>query len=356
MLLSSPSDRKTIRNASILQEKTGNLQPEVLDIIYREKLFKLFVPEEMGGLNVPLPEAIKLFEEAAFLDGSFGWAVTIGSGGGFFSAYFQPEVSGNLFGPEKAVVAGSGHPSGTALKVDGGYQVSGQWKYCSGANYATIFTATAFIPQPNGEPEMRAFAFDREQVQIIPDWNTFGLKATGSHSIKIENAFVPEEKTFDLSNPNAAFSQPVFQYPFLQFAEASFAAVNAGICRHFMEETKNLLKRNQTAWQKSNPKRYPFLAKKHEAAQTNFRQALTAFHETVTKSWQKLLTGESFTETELQEISQTCKHLVKTSVSTAQELYPYLGLSAASETSVLNQTYRDLHTACQHTLLLDFEG
>ena len=31
-----------------------------------------------------LPEAVRIFEQASFIDGSFGWAVTIGAGGGFY--------------------------------------------------------------------------------------------------------------------------------------------------------------------------------------------------------------------------------------------------------------------------------
>jgi len=344
-----------LRNASLEQEKTGALNPETLNLIYQRKLFKLFVPEKLGGLNLGLPEAVRLFEEAAFTDGSFGWAVTIGAGGGFFSEYLPSEAAQKLFSPANAVVAGSGHPTGIAEKVDGGYQVSGQWKYCSGATYATIFTASCLVKEPGKPDYIKAFTFLPEQVQIIPDWDTFGLKATGSHSIKVEDAFVPEDHTFDLSLPVAGQASLIYHYPFLQFAQASFAAVNLGICRHFLSEVEGIIAAKKEIWEESSPKRYAFMAKKCAAAQTALTETSESFYSILEKSWQALIQKEEFTEGFKEQISWQCKKSVRVAVQCAQTIFPFLGLEAARESTSINQIYRDLHTACQHTLLLDFE-
>lgn len=344
-----------LRNRSFAQEKSGTLQPEILAFIYTQKLFKLFVPENLGGLNAALPQALKLFEQAAFIDGSFGWAVTIGAGGGFFAEYLPPKTAQKLFAPTNAVVAGSGHPTGTATKTDGGYRVSGSWKYCSGANYATIFTASCVVKAPGQPDSIKAFTFLPEQVQVIPDWNTFGLKATGSHSIQIENAFVPEDFTFDLSLPVTEKAGLIFQYPFLQFAQASFATVSLGIARHFLEEVNEIIARKKESWENTDPKRYAFMAKKSAAAKSRLEETSAQFYGIVERSWQTLEEKEEFTEGLLQQITWQCKKTVQVAVHAAQDIFPHLGLEAAKESSVLNQTYRDLHTACQHTLLLDFD-
>lgn len=53
------------------------------------------------------------------------------------------------------------------------------------------------------ESEFRSFTFHPEQVQIEPDWNAFGLKATASHTISVMDAFVADEMTFLLTEPKA---------------------------------------------------------------------------------------------------------------------------------------------------------
>ena len=79
-----PETIQQLRQQAITQEEKGALALETLELIYQEKLFKLFVPEAFGGKLTSLPDSLNIFEQAAYIDGSFGWAVTIGSGGGFF--------------------------------------------------------------------------------------------------------------------------------------------------------------------------------------------------------------------------------------------------------------------------------
>jgi len=79
-----------LQKAALEQERTATISSAALKFIYQHKLFKLFVPEAFGGSMAGLPEAVRIFEQASFIDGSFGWAVTIGAGGGFFSAYLPP--------------------------------------------------------------------------------------------------------------------------------------------------------------------------------------------------------------------------------------------------------------------------
>ena len=109
--------RLRIRELSLTAERNGRLANEVLELICEMRLFKLFVPNAMSGSMTALPEAVRIFEEAAYIDGSFGWLVTIGSGGGYFSGIFDAEVSRRLFTPRNAVVAGSGHPGGKAQSM-----------------------------------------------------------------------------------------------------------------------------------------------------------------------------------------------------------------------------------------------
>ena len=122
-----------------------------------------------------------------------------------------PEVSRRVFAHREAVIAGDGMPTGTARQVEGGYIVNGGWKYCGGSTYATTFTANAVIEPastvqnatdvPNAdqdESHIRSFILNPDQIEILEDWNAFGLRATASHTISTVEAFVPVEMTFSL--------------------------------------------------------------------------------------------------------------------------------------------------------------
>lgn len=343
-----------IRENSLEMERAGSLTQQVLNIIYENGLFKLFVPEEFGGKMMGLPDALKIFEQASRIDGSFGWLVNIGSGGGYFIPSILPTVSQEVFSDKKAVIAGSGFPSGTAERVDGGFVVNGQWKYCSGSTHATVFTANCKVEgsETSSNPEIRSFILLPEQVKIVQDWKAFGLKATASHSIAVENAFVPEEMTFDIFGNRSYYDHPVYQYPFVQFAQTSFTAVSIGICKHFLDEAKQLSQQNKEAWQTSH--RYDFVINKINDMEQLLARSSDDFYKTIAESWKTHARHKQLSKHQQEEISRQCKETTRVALTCAQSILPYLGINAIMEDTPVNQTWRDLHTACQNTLVVPF--
>ncbi len=343
-----------IRETSLQTEQTGKLAPEALSIIIERGWFKLFVPESYGGAMASLPEALKVFEYAAWVDGSFGWLTTIGAGGGYFVAFMQPETAANVFTPVEAVIAGSGMPTGTAIPTDGGYIVNGSWGYCSGSEHATTFTANCIIQNDNGneaEPEICAFAFTPDQVEIVKDWQAFGLKATDSHTIRVKNQFVKRERTFSLLEQTACHNEPLFSYPFLPFAQATFCAISIGIAKHLLEEAQQLAAQKQAAWRVD---RYTFVAELIAQAELDLHHASLNFQQIIEQSWSNHLDQRAFTEDEVADISNCCLQTSRIALSCGQKLLPYMGMSAIMEHEPINQIWRDLQTACQHSLLVPF--
>ena len=346
-----------IREVSLQMENEGGLAPEALQIIIERGWFKLFVPKALGGEMAALPDALKVFEYASWVDGSFGWLTTIGAGGGYFAAFMQPDTAKNVFSPPQAVIAGSGAPTGTAMRTDGGYIVNGKWSFCSGSEHATTFTANCIIENnDSAHPEIRAFAFSPDQVEIVRDWRAFGLKATDSHSIIVKNQFVADEKTFSLADQLALFDEPLFSYPFLPFAQATFCAISIGIAKHFLDEAKSLAEQRLQAWQAARAGRYEFIMNLIGQAEDQLSSASHTFYEIIDHSWNSHMQQQPFTPDEIAEISKVCQQTSRKALACAQNLFPYMGISAIMEHEPINQIWRDLQTACQHSLLVPFEG
>lgn len=367
---------RIIRDQALTIEQEGKLPQQLLQWIYERGLFKLFIPAELQGNMTELPEALKWFEHTSWINGSFGWLVTIGSGGGFFAPFMTPEVAKDAYTRKDAVVAGSGHPSGTAVKVEDGYRVSGRWKFCSGSTYATVFTANCSVkdqPEPDAvvesegistelsvkvtetEPVIRSFVFWPDEVEIVQDWNAFGLKATESHSIVVHDVFVPDERTFSIIEPNGLYDNPIYSYPFLPFAEASFAAVSIGLATHFLEEARNIVERNRTAWENASVNRYDSVSNKINIQNELLTEAVSAFYQAIEQSWNEHTQGKVLTDTDVQEVSFRCKEAGHAALSSANALFPYLGIHAVMEDAPINQIYRDLQTVCHHSLLVKFD-
>lgn len=191
-----------VRAHAVETDRSAELGKEVVGVLKASGFFKLWVPKCHGGLELDLPRTLRIYESAATIDGSLGWAVMIGSGGGLFAAYLEPQAARELFSPADAVVAGSGAPNGRAERVPNGYRASGRWRYASGARYATIFTANCVVtsggspvpvpvPDSQGKPLIRALSFAPANVAVIPTWDATGMRGTGSHDIEVRSLFSP---------------------------------------------------------------------------------------------------------------------------------------------------------------------
>jgi len=118
-------------------EAEGQCPAAALDVLIQQRLFRLWLPRSVGGDELDLMDSLALMEASARVDGSFGWTVMIGSGGGLFGAIIEPESAREMLGPPEAFIAGSGMPHGRAEIADGGCRATGRWRYASGAAHAT---------------------------------------------------------------------------------------------------------------------------------------------------------------------------------------------------------------------------
>ncbi len=60
-----------------------------LEIIQENKLFKCFLPKNLGGLEMNLFRTLDVIEQCAYINGSLGWMIQIGNGGNYFVTNIQ---------------------------------------------------------------------------------------------------------------------------------------------------------------------------------------------------------------------------------------------------------------------------
>src|SRR5690606_8265675 len=126
-------------------ESIGTLTPEQLAIVYDRRWFKLFVPSSLGGLELSLPEGVRLEEGLARIDGSLGWTVTLCAGANLFVGYLDRSVAAPVFADPQVCLGGSGQATGRAVVERDGYRVSGRWRCATGTPHLTHFTANCVL-------------------------------------------------------------------------------------------------------------------------------------------------------------------------------------------------------------------
>jgi len=346
---------KIIRAAVPAAEKAGMLQPAQLELVYEQGWFKFLVPQVYGGLQLSLPDMVRLEESLAWANGSLGWVVTLCAGAGWFGGFLSPDVAPQIFADPHLCLAGSGAATGTATITDRGYIINGRWKYASGVHHATHLTANCVIKQSgetvlndDGTPQILPFIFDRKDVSLISAWKFMGMMGTGSDAYEVRDLFVEKNRCFKIDPDNAVIDGPLYQYPFIQLAEATLAANISGMAVHFTDLCATIFdERPENKHLTAN--RRAVIKQLHEKLTGKLNSVRLEFYSSIDASWQGALMGKA---TQLQQIGESSRKLARIARECVDELYPYCGLQAANPDTEINQVWRDLHTASQHSLLV----
>jgi alkylation response protein AidB-like acyl-CoA dehydrogenase len=166
--------------------------------------FKMAIPRELGGGGADYEEVCAVIRELGRHCGSTALS---------FAMHTHP-VAVNVFkhlrGDEKAtatlrkiaandlVIAGTGAndwlaSSGEMKPVEGGYEVSAHKHFVSGSPGAQVFVTSANYEGEDGTEVMHfAIPFSSEGITRHANWNTLGMRATGSNDVTLERVFVPE--------------------------------------------------------------------------------------------------------------------------------------------------------------------
>jgi len=180
----------------------------------RAGFYRILVPKRYGGYEFGIETFMRVVMTLTRGCPTTGWMYCLGAAHAvavatLFSERCQDEVlaKGEFIAP--ATIA----PTGTAERVEGGWRLTGTWSYCSGAPYATHFIGHTNVPGPDGHPQPMMFIAPRSEWRRLDDWgSTLGLRGSGSHSIQMENGFVPDHYTLDthLSQADVSNGTPGF--------------------------------------------------------------------------------------------------------------------------------------------------
>lgn len=345
-----------IKQQAPASERMGELHPEQLRIIYERNWFNLFVPRSLGGMEMPLPDALRLLELLARADASFGWTVTLCSGANWFAGFLEDNLANALFEDKQVCFAGSGAVSGTATITPTGYSVSGDWNYATGAPHATVFTANCRL-EKDGKPILRedgsamvkTFVFKRNDVEIRKTWNTLGMKATASHSFSAKALDLPFNSAFVIQPENATLPGLIFRLPFQSFAELTLTANFSGIAIHFLEECRVIYEariKRQVYAINETCEMLELLGR----TTSKLEGTQLIFFDFVEQSWQRGISDGQWNQKDLEKLKQICRELVKQCRQTVNDLFPYCGMIAADPDSEINRIWRDFQTASLHSL------
>jgi alkylation response protein AidB-like acyl-CoA dehydrogenase len=345
-----------IRAASAALETTRQFPSALVDALAVAGLFQLYLPQAMGGLEVPPLTAFRAIEALSQVDGAVGWCAMIAVAESLFLGWLSPEVGRTLFGqPPNVRMAGSLRPEGKAWVVEGGYRVQGRWDFASGINHANWLMCTCVVMEGDrpcqnaaGLLETRILLVPVTQATLVDTWSVVGLCGTGSQDFVVDNVFVPASHTYSLAaSPQAP--GPLY-HPRLLFtvAWAPTVANALGMARGAIDTFIALASQAHSTSSTTLLRDRPLVQARVAEAEAMVRAARAYVCETIGAAWDAVCTGLPDPSQEIAQARLALTHGMHEAVRAVDLVFHAAGTNAVYRKHRLERYFRDVHTAVQH--------
>lgn len=322
---------------------------DFIDLLKRAGMYRASTPLQFGGEPLAPSDFMTLVERISAVDPATGWVSSFGSSLVYFAA-LPVETQRRIYaaGPDVAY-AGGLFPMHEAERVDGGYSCSGVWQFASGCRGADILgIGLAGGAQTQGKP-LTALV-DPGDVEIVENWDVAGMRATGSHAIRADKLFVPEEMTFVRGGPSM-IDEPLTRYPALAYAAQVLAVVTLGAARGALDYCLEVGAAGKSITGGAAKGNRPAYKAGLASAEAELRSARAFFYQSSDEVWQKAVDGTPITDQDQAMLRLGATHAAHVGRKVVLAAFDLAGTGAIYEAHPLQRFLRDALVPAQHAML-----
>ncbi|MFC8845315.1 MULTISPECIES: hypothetical protein [unclassified Micromonospora] len=229
-----------VREEADATEADAALTDRMREALRAAGAFRVGFPKHRGGPAMSLTDQTRMVEAVATADAGVAWNMTVLAATGFYAGRLGDDAFAELYPTLDVPTCGSFHPKGRAVEVDGGYRVTGRWKFGSGVRAAERIVAGVEVERdgekvrkPDGSVLTLGVWLPVDQVTLIDDWQVIGLRGSGSQSYAVTDAFVPGHHSFDRFLAPDPTAEPLNKHVDLPFY--SMAGISVGVAQHAVD-------------------------------------------------------------------------------------------------------------------------
>lgn len=187
---------ETAARHAVEAEDRRRLHPEAMEAVLAAGFARHFVPVDQGGRAGTFAELTRAVTTVGAACTATAWCASLAANLARMAAYLPAEGRAEVWadGPDTLVV-GSLSPFGRAERVEGGYRLSGRWPYISGVDFSSWALLCGTIAGDGGSVPA-VFAVPRPAYSVKDDWDSVGMRGTGSNTVVVDDTFVPAARVF----------------------------------------------------------------------------------------------------------------------------------------------------------------
>ena len=258
-------------------------------------------------------------------------------------------------GPREGLAWGAKHGNSRAIRVEGGYRLTGTWSFASGGRHTRLLGAHSNVQNPDGTPHMRhgrpddrSFIFLRAQAKITDDWYVLGLRGTGSDTYTVEDLFIPDAHApaRDVAEERRE-SGPLYVIGSTLLYASGFCSVTLGVARRLLETYIELARGRQSRAASTIMAKNNAIQREVAVMEAKLSAARAFLHEAAAEVYTAAGNGTLDVDKRMRlRLATTWGMNEATDVSIA--CYRGAGTGAILDKGPFERRFRDIHAGVQH--------
>ena len=341
-------------------EQRRRLPGDLVAAMIDAGVYRLLVPEAVGGLEAHPAVLVGAVEALARGDGAAGWCAAIGATSGLVGGYLPEDAAREVFGDPRAIAGGVFAPKGRAEPQGHyGFRVDGRWPFASGCQDCTWLMGGCVVDEdgelrllPNGMPDVRLMLAPADQVVIHDTWDAMGMRGTGSHDMEFVGLHVAAEHSASLFSDAPTAPGPLYAFPLFGLLALAIGAVGLGIARGALDDISDLAGAKTPTGSRRTLAERPATQAEVARAEASLRSARALLLETVDEAWASAVESGEVPVERRAALRMASTHAATTGAEVTAAAYNLGGGSAVYESGgALARRFRDANVATHHMLV-----
>lgn len=348
-----------LRQHAPANDKATKLVPEVVNALHENGLFRYIQPKVWGGMELDFVSYFDIPEMLARGDISAAWVVANLASHHRGLSLWPREAHEEIWGksPDTLIASGIAFAQGSASRVAGGLKLSGKWGFSSGVDHSSWEQLACIVKDDAGKPvDWVMCQVPLADCQVIDDWQTLGMRGTGSRTVQCKDVFVPDHRAISMhvARPGHEYpghkihTNPMFKVPTPALGGHCIAGCAVGNAAAMLEMTAELVKQRSTAYTGAKMRDFQTVQLRIGMAGAKIDAVRVWLRNDCLEAQHVYQSGNALTMEAKLRYKRNCAMGVKMLGEAVDSLYEMLGANGIYDISPMQRMFRDHHACAGH--------
>lgn len=340
------------------QEKATRMIPPIVQALHESGLFRYQQPRCFGGMELDLPAIVEIVEILGRGDASTAWTFANLGSHHRQLALWEPRAQEEVWGddPDTLIASGIAFPQGRGTRADGGLLLSGQWGFSSGVDVSQWNMLSCIVREGEQPVDWCACLVPASDYTVIDDWQTLGMRGTGSRTVRADDVFVPAHRVLSLhvARPGHVFPGlaghpgPLFRVPTAALGGHSIAAAMVGNAQAMVDRMLASIRERSSSYTGATLRDLQAVQLRLSMAAAKVDAMRTFLRNDCAEAFATLSAGGGIDLASKLRYKRNCALSVKVVTEAVDTLHELAGANGIYDNQPVQRLFRDAHAAGGH--------